>query len=162
MFSHSSGDVPSSDSLNCSLSWFVKRSTRAWEAAGCTKPANACVLLTWDLVKERIWDLFAYLEIAKCTERREQWSRHVGGLAEALFTKGQGGSRLSCRSCGCSHTGLGSLKAPWPPVSELPFWPNFGDIFMLSCKPIEISTPPAILLNKHGVNNVKSGHDGYT
>lgn len=35
--------------------------------------------------------------------------------------QGAGGSRLSCRSCGCSHTGLGSLKAPWPPVSELPF-----------------------------------------
>lgn len=159
MFSHSSGDVPSSDSLNCSLSWFVKRSTRAWEAAGRTKPANARVLLTWDLVKERIWDLFAYLEIAKCTERREQWSGHVGGLAEALLTKGQGVQGSAAGAVG-AHA---QVWAHWrPPVSELPFWPNFDDIFMVSCKPVEIRTPPAILLNKHGVNNVKSGHDGYT
>lgn len=155
--------MPSSDSLNYSLSWFVKRYARAWEAAGLTKPANARVLLTWDLVKERIWDLFPYLKMAKCTERREQWSGHAGGLAEALLTKGQGGSRLSRRRCGCLRTGLGSLKAPWPPVSELPFWPNFGDIFMLSCKPVEIVTPLAKLLNKFGYNVsiVKFGHDGY-
>lgn len=63
---------------------------------------------------------------------------------------------------GLKTQGVGLLETSRLPVSQLPFRRNFCDIFMLSCKPVEIMTPLAKLLNKYDASNAKFIHDGST